>query len=62
MPENVIAPSAAVDATLQVVAKEDVAQDVVALTLRHPAGRRLPDWAPGAHIDVMLPSGATRQY
>src|SRR5690625_8032908 len=25
-------------------------------------GRRLPDWAPGAHIDVVLPSGKVRQY
>lgn len=25
-------------------------------------GRRLPDWAPGAHIDVVLPSGKIRQY
>src|SRR5699024_5561104 len=28
---------------------------------RHDA-RRLPDWAPGAHIDVVLPSGKIRQY
>ncbi|MGV9709510.1 PDR/VanB family oxidoreductase [Gordonia sp. NPDC003424] len=39
-----------------------VARDVVELTLEHPDGRRLADWAPGAHIDVILPNGLTRQY
>jgi ferredoxin-NADP reductase len=34
----------------------------VALTLEHPAGRRLPDWTPGAHLDLVLPGGLTRQY
>ncbi len=32
------------------------------IDLRRPDNRRLPDWAPGAHIDLMLPSRATRQY
>ncbi|MEV4991622.1 PDR/VanB family oxidoreductase [Pseudarthrobacter sp. LMD1-1-1.1] len=41
---------------------ETVAEGVVTLTLAHPEGRRLPDWAPGAHIDVVLPDGTTRQY
>lgn len=27
-----------------------------------PDGSRLPDWSPGAHIDVVLPSGKIRQY
>jgi ferredoxin-NADP reductase len=49
-------------AVLTVAEKSQVAADVVALTLRHPAGRRLPDWAPGAHLDVVLPGGLTRQY
>jgi ferredoxin-NADP reductase len=47
---------------LRIVAKEAVAQSVVALTLAHPQGLRLPDWAPGAHIDLVLPNGTTRQY
>ncbi|MCD2192009.1 PDR/VanB family oxidoreductase [Actinomycetospora endophytica] len=38
------------------------AQDVVSLTLTRPDGGRLPDWAPGAHIDVTLANGETRQY
>jgi len=36
--------------------------DVVALTLVDPAGAPLPRWHAGAHIDVHLPSGRTRQY
>jgi ferredoxin-NADP reductase len=39
-----------------------LAEDVVGLTLARPDGSRLPDWTPGAHIDVTLASGATRQY
>ncbi len=48
--------------TLQVQAKTVEADDVVTLTLADPAGRRLPDWAPGAHVDLVLPNGLTRQY
>lgn len=47
---------------LRVRTKEVVADGVVVLTLEHPDGRRLPDWAPGAHIDLTLPGGLTRQY
>jgi ferredoxin-NADP reductase len=48
--------------TLRVVGKTRVAEDVVTLTLARPDGRRLPDWTPGSHIDLMLPNGLTRQY
>jgi ferredoxin-NADP reductase len=48
--------------TVRVVAKTVVAEGVVAVTLRHPADRRLPDWTPGAHIDLILPNGLTKQY
>ncbi len=47
---------------LRVVAKRAVAEDVVTLTLEHEDGRRLPSWAPGAHLDLALPNGVTRQY
>jgi ferredoxin-NADP reductase len=47
---------------LGVSAKDVVSEGVVSLTLTHPHGKRLPDWAPGAHIDLMLPTGMTRQY
>ncbi|MGV8875154.1 MAG: PDR/VanB family oxidoreductase [Rhodococcus sp. (in: high G+C Gram-positive bacteria)] len=50
------------DSALRLVSKVPVAEGVVALTLAHPQGRRLPDWAPGAHVDLVLPSGVTRQY
>ncbi|GAA5038710.1 ferredoxin-NADP reductase [Thermocatellispora tengchongensis] len=47
---------------LRVRSKTRVADGVVALTLEHPSGGRLPDWTPGAHIDLILPNGLTRQY
>jgi ferredoxin-NADP reductase len=59
--ERVVSTNADV-VTLQVQDKSAQADDVVTLTLADPAGRRLPDWAPGAHIDVVLPNGLTRQY
>jgi ferredoxin-NADP reductase len=37
-------------------------QDVIALTLAAADGSALPPWHPGAHIDVLLASGRTRQY
>jgi ferredoxin-NADP reductase len=38
------------------------AEGVVSLELSSAHGGRLPDWAPGAHIDLILPNGMTRQY
>src|SRR3954465_11228647 len=46
---------------LRVVAKELVAGDVLTLSLASPQGLRLRDWAPGAHIDLVLPNAMTRQ-
>lgn len=48
--------------SLRVRAKDAVADGVVSLTLDHPDGARLPDWTPGAHLDLVLPNGTTRQY
>ncbi|WP_420877302.1 PDR/VanB family oxidoreductase [Streptomyces neyagawaensis] len=48
--------------TLQIRAKDTIADGVVSLTLAHPDGARLPDWTPGSHIDLVLPEGTTRQY
>ena len=45
-----------------VTKRELVAPDVVALTLADAGGGLLPSWTPGAHIDVVLPSGRRRQY
>lgn len=50
------------DLTLEVIDKTVVCDGVVGLTLAHPDGRRLPDWTPGAHLDLVLPTGETRQY
>lgn len=43
-----------------VVSRDLVADDVVALTLA--TGADLPEWTPGAHLDVCLPSGTQRHY
>jgi ferredoxin-NADP reductase len=47
---------------LRVAAAAREADAVISLTLRHPGGRDLPAWEPGAHIDLHLPSGRIRQY
>lgn len=38
------------------------AQQVLTLSLGRRTGGELPEWQPGAHIDVHLPSGNIRQY
>lgn len=38
------------------------ATEVLSLVLRRMDGTALPSWAPGAHIDVTLPSDLVRQY
>lgn len=53
-------PSAPLE--LVVAAREQPAEDVVALRLAAPLGSSLPRWQPGAHLEVHLPSGLTRQY
>ncbi|MER6185178.1 PDR/VanB family oxidoreductase [Streptomyces sp. NPDC001652] len=42
-----------------VASREEVADGVVQLRLE---GRGLPRWEPGAHLDLVLPSGLVRQY
>jgi ferredoxin-NADP reductase len=44
---------------LLVTSRETVAAGVVQLRLE---GRNLPRWEPGAHLDLVLPSGLVRQY
>lgn len=48
--------------SVKVSGRQQQADGVLAITLTHPDGRRLPDWAPGSHVDLMLPNGMTRQY
>jgi ferredoxin-NADP reductase len=54
------------EAELVIDRRSDVADGVIALTLRHPAGRDLPGWQPGAHIDLLLDGDSdaevVRQY
>ncbi len=48
---------------LQVQDVQPVAQDIVRLRVAAPNGQRLPQWAPGAHIDVECGNtGLARQY
>ena len=35
---------------------------IVSFELRDPAGAELPAWEPGAHVEVHLPGGLTRQW
>ncbi|WP_432991938.1 PDR/VanB family oxidoreductase [Dactylosporangium sp. CA-233914] len=38
------------------------ADDVLSLEFVDPAGGKLSAWTPGAHIDLVLPTGVVRQY
>lgn len=64
--DTVNPPSTPLDRVIPLVVTENrreaVAEDVLSLTLSHVEGARLPDWHPGAHVDVLLPSGRMRQY
>jgi ferredoxin-NADP reductase len=51
-----------VEADLVVSRRDEVADGVVALTLARADGPGLPDWTPGAHVDLLLADGLTRQY
>ncbi|MBA4862331.1 oxidoreductase [Streptomyces sp. PSKA54] len=55
-------PRTEVERDLVLERKETVAEGVVLLTLRDPEGRPLPEWEPGAHIDLMLKPDLVRQY
>jgi ferredoxin-NADP reductase len=50
------------EADLTVEHRSVVAEGVVSLTLRHADHRPLPPWSPGAHVDLVLDRGLTRQY
>ena len=49
-------------ADVVVTARRAEAEGVVGVELALPSGEHLPSWTPGAHIDVELPGGLTRQY
>ncbi|WP_433502940.1 PDR/VanB family oxidoreductase [Pseudonocardia halophobica] len=48
--------------TVRVAEAEHVTPDVLRLVLTPVEGDKLPDWEAGAHIDLHLPSGLSRQY
>ncbi|MEU6020751.1 PDR/VanB family oxidoreductase [Micromonospora sp. NPDC047134] len=47
---------------LMVTAREQVADEVVAITLARPDGGPVPQWTPGAHLDLLLGPDLVRQY
>jgi ferredoxin-NADP reductase len=47
---------------LVVAEREFAADGILSLTLRHPLGRHLPAWEPGAHVDLLLDPELERQY
>ena len=51
-----------VNLRLKVSRRMSPADDVIVIELRDPSGGDLPVWSPGAHIDLNLGSGLTRQY
>src|SRR4029077_6269892 len=51
-----------VEVDLEVRRRESSADGVVTLTLADPDGAALPDWTPGAHIDLMMTPSLVRQY
>jgi ferredoxin-NADP reductase len=48
--------------TLRVRRRAEIAVNALLLELESASGEMLPDWPPGAHLDIHLPSGLTRQY
>lgn len=48
--------------TVTVTERTEPADGVVQLRLEAPDGAPLPPWQPGAHLDLVLPSGLVRQY
>jgi cytochrome P450/ferredoxin-NADP reductase len=57
-----LAVARSVETEVRVDAKILVADGVAALHLRAPDGRPLPEWEPGAHVDLILGDAPTRQY
>jgi ferredoxin-NADP reductase len=56
------ASSTAYEQRLVVAERAQVASETISLTLRHPQGAPLPDWQPGAHIELLLDDELMRTY
>lgn len=50
------------DMLLRVRSVSYAADGVIVLEFVDPAGRELPPWEPGSHLEVVLPSGLIRHY
>ncbi|OBF21141.1 PDR/VanB family oxidoreductase [Mycobacterium sp. ACS4331] len=50
------------EADVVIAGKDVIADGIVALTLKEVGGHPLPEWTPGSHIDLIMPSGLVRQY
>lgn len=48
--------------TLVIAARRQIARDIHAFELADPAGADLPEFQPGSHVVVLVPSGADRKY
>ncbi|PVE13220.1 PDR/VanB family oxidoreductase [Streptomyces scopuliridis] len=55
-------PTPEYESSLVVAERIESADGVAVLTLRHPGGEPLPEWQPGAHIDLLLDNGLVRHY
>ena len=51
-----------VEVDVEIRRREAACDGVVTLTLANPTGADLPEWAPGAHIDLMMTPSLVRQY
>ena len=51
-----------VEVDVEVRRREAVSDGVITLTLADPNGADLPEWAPGAHIDLLMTPSLVRQY
>lgn len=59
-PESVVAPGEVL--SLVVARRSALAEGVLGIRLEAPDGADLPAWEPGAHVELLLPSGLVRQY
>ncbi|MBT0772455.1 cytochrome P450/oxidoreductase [Kineosporia sp. J2-2] len=46
--------------TVTITSVDEIARDILAITFAN--GSELPAWEPGAHLEIVLPSGHLRQY
>jgi phthalate 4,5-dioxygenase reductase component len=58
MPAEIIKP----DMALRVARAEKIADGIHLFELRHPAGGDLPEFTPGAHVQIRVPNGLVRKF